>query len=523
MACIANTTPSELVAVSHKNGLPLKAEHPSRKDSLPPSPTDSVALPSLSSSDLDKPERTRIRLCSAFVMFFVLGWGDGVTGTLLPYFKADFHLSFMTSSLCFVASTVGFSLGTVLVERLLSTAGRIYLKSGKVTLPIFFHKLRHPRAPSTEQISGFSAPLARYIVVFIATLLHPIFFIIMGCRRNFASVLIAYVISAFARSLLSATMNFFCASTSKKALGYMYGYWSIGSMCAPLVCQSLIAHGVAWNHFYFGSLVLSAISSSLAFFAFKPTAREYERDAVNAFVTVCEKGTGVFECSTTATSADESNAAELKNAASHREDGRALGRAFRVPVVWAFSIFCGLYTGNEASTQGFIVTYLLNVRNADPKVVGYATSGFWGGLALSRFLWGHFNSQLSFRQRKHVIHLCILLDSGLALCMHLLIWFVKSFIENTLSTAVVGFAYGPIFPGNMGQASEVFSDELRMIAMAIMGAFGSLGAALFPFLMGTLSNIEGPQTFIYVVVGLTTTLLCMWHFMPSSVPARTPS
>lgn len=49
-------------------------------------------------------------------------------------------------------------------------------------------------------------------------------------------------------------------------------------MCAPLVCQSVIATGIAWNHFYFGSLVLSGISSTFAFFAFRPSLPEIERD-----------------------------------------------------------------------------------------------------------------------------------------------------------------------------------------------------------------------------------------------------
>ena len=59
-------------------------------------------------------------------------------------------------------------------------------------------------------------------------------------------------------------------------------------------------------------------------------------------------------------------------------------------------------------------------------------------------------------------------STGLALSMHLLIWFVDSLVENAFSVAVVGLAYGPIFPGNMGQASEVYPEDLRMIGMAIM-------------------------------------------------------
>ena len=55
-------------------------------------------------------------------------------------------------------------------------------------------------------------------------------------------------------------------------------FTAIGSMCAPLVCQSVIATGVPWPRFYFGSLVLSGISSAFAFWAFRPSSAEIERD-----------------------------------------------------------------------------------------------------------------------------------------------------------------------------------------------------------------------------------------------------
>ena len=127
----------------------------------------------------------------------------------------------MTSSLCFVASTAGyavfsafyyaflitnlsrFACGTILVETILRAAGRIYLLPGKAALPITFHLFRRSRSSDVVYIEGHSTLLARYVVVSSATLLHPVFFIVMGFRKNFPSVLVAYVISAFARSLLS--------------------------------------------------------------------------------------------------------------------------------------------------------------------------------------------------------------------------------------------------------------------------------------------------------------------------------
>lgn len=45
------------------------------------------------------------------------------------------------------------------------------------------------------------------------------------------------------------------------------------------MCQSIIATGIRWANFYFGSLVLSALNTSFLTYAFMPTRNELQRDA----------------------------------------------------------------------------------------------------------------------------------------------------------------------------------------------------------------------------------------------------
>lgn len=247
------------------------------------------------------------------------------------------------------------------------------------TLYIKFYVSSGAETTDAKYVVGHSPSLARYIVVFSATLLHPVFFVVMGFRKNFPSMLAAYVVSAFARSLMSGRCyvclraasinnilpsnnvcdgthaqpelntrltyvfgrNYFCTCSSRKALGYMYGFWckstnscfiwqsgdlhsppAIGSMCSPLVCQTIIAHGVAWNHFYFGSLVLSAISSIFAFFAFRPMKHELESEG--AAILASSNGQtpqDVKSPNTISASADEANIGELKK---HTQEGHGL-------------------------------------------------------------------------------------------------------------------------------------------------------------------------------------------------------
>ena len=52
--------------------------------------------------------------------------------------------------------------------------------------------------------------------------------------------------------------------------------------------------------------------------------------------------------------------------------------------------------------------------------------------------------------------------------MHLLIWFVPSFIENAVSAAVVGLVYGPIYPANIGIARDLLPAEVHLVSLAIV-------------------------------------------------------
>ena len=52
----------------------------------------------------------------------------------------------------------------------------------------------------------------------------------------------------------------------------------LGSVVSPLVCQSIIATGVPWYCFYYGSLVLSVFNILYLYIAFRPTSGERGRE-----------------------------------------------------------------------------------------------------------------------------------------------------------------------------------------------------------------------------------------------------
>ncbi|KAG6905739.1 hypothetical protein DXG01_000988 [Tephrocybe rancida] len=252
----------------------------------------------LPNDGLDKIDWLKFRLTSGFFAYFLCGWGDGVTGTVLPYFTADFHLNPMTSSLLFTGSTCG--------------------------------------------------------------VMHAMFFVMVGKKGGYAVTFLAYALSALARSFITG----------------------VGGIISPIICQAIVAKGVPWPHFYFGSLVLSGINCVLLFVAFRPTTRETAREWKDAIGNRADVSLPSLK--------DEKLQLDVAPPSSR---SNTLHLVLRMPYQWAFCFFALLYSGGETTIQGFTVTYLLGARHANPKTAGYVTSGYWGGFALARFIWGFFVPQ----------------------------------------------------------------------------------------------------------------------------------
>ncbi|KAI0374405.1 MFS general substrate transporter [Pilatotrama ljubarskyi] len=528
--------------------LPSSPVHPNGEQKVHSSqPARSQVSPStLIHSDGAQVQRAKIRLASAFFAYFVLGWGDGVTGTLLPYFKKDLHLSFLLSSLFWAASATGYALGTISIEHVTRILGRVRFPTNRVPSVVAFPlcaRKAGPHSPEKETaVIGFSRSQSRFYTMVLASVLHAVFFVLMGSKRGFASMMIAYVISAFARSFISGTrcsaiINVYVPSVSKGGLGYLYGFTSVGGFAAPLVCQSIIATGIRWANFYFGSLVLSALNTSFIIYAFWPTSQELEGDAELAwklYQTVARRPDAASSIRPSTQASPTSSTAPILRKRdilatwitllpqSHNL-GLAYTAALRHLQTWTAAVFSLIYTGSESTTQGFIVVYLLNTRHANPKTAGYVTSGFWGGMALSRFLWGYLGHLISFRQRKWIVQACMYVTiSTDSFVMHLLILLIPSFVENAISTAIVGAVYGPIFPANLASARDLLPAEVHLVSLAVIAACASFGAALFPFIAGLLSSTVGAQTFPYITISQTVAMFCIWFLLPSRLPASQP-
>ncbi|TDL28841.1 MFS general substrate transporter [Rickenella mellea] len=340
------------------------------------------------------PERQSWRLASSFFLFFVCGWGDGVTGAMLPHFQTDLHLTYTTSSILFIASSAGFTVGTLLLERVLHFMGRIHMpdvgNNHVSILSLRFQRRKSRLSHSLHIADSHSPSRARSIVLIIFSVCHATFFILMG-TKSYPALIAAYAVAAFSRAFLTGQVNAYVAATPKRPLGQLHGCWGFGAFAAPLVCQSILAKGVPWTNFYFGSLVLSAINTALLTYSFRPTSLERAID--NLAATHCRDSNLSDSASSPITESEKGANCETLDAPK----SRTLKLALTSPYVWAFSIFAWIYSGGETVTAGYIVTYVLHVRHANPQTAGYVSSGFWAGITISRVTYGFLSPKLLIR------------------------------------------------------------------------------------------------------------------------------
>ncbi|KAJ7786087.1 major facilitator superfamily domain-containing protein [Mycena metata] len=535
----ADASPAPLTLI-HTSGHLTSFSTSRHHDALSTHKSDITASPSDSAASTDtyfelkpapgKDSRLKWRVASVIFLYFLNGWGDGVTGTALPYFRAEFHLSYMTSSLLFVGTTCGFTSGTLFLPHIMAVLGHFYLSDPKLALRSPF-RIALSR-PSPKSI-GHSAVQARSLVVLLFSIGSPISFIMMGSKQGLPTMFMAYIVLSFARAVLTAPLNSFMSEGNSKRFGYAFGFWSLGAVASPLIFQLTAAAGLPWSHFYFGSLVLTAANFMFLSVTFYPTALEFAIDRKNALAQADSRA-GRSPPPTP----DTDDVPDSSNVVSNRPPpANQLRLLSRMPYQWAVSVFALLYCGSETTTQGLVVQYLLAERSGNPHTAGYVTSGFWAGVTISRIAWSYFSSSITFTGRKYIIQAaigahCFLVGRSfltftdvapaLALGMQLLIWLYNSNIENAVSASLIGLFFGPIFPACLELANDLLPVELKMLSMAIISASGSLGSAIFPFITGVITTRYSMRDWSYITVTQAVVLSIAWSLFPTRQPVRQP-
>lgn len=206
-------------------------------------------------------------------------------------------------------------------------------------------------------------------------------------------------------------------------------------------------------------------------------------------------------------------AVTYRESISHTEGGTkgalrsSLFTAPYARVTWVCSAFLLCYVGCEVSLGGWLVQFMIRVRDAAPFDAGMTSVGFWLGLTLGRAILGFVTPYLGVKTA-----VCVYLP--LTMALQLVFWLVPQFFVSAVAVALQGFFLGPLFPAIIVVATRLLPRHLHVSTIGFVAAFGGSGAAVLPFAVGAIAQAKGVQVLQPIVLGFLAVLLALWLCLP---------
>ncbi|KAJ5351503.1 hypothetical protein N7452_000477 [Penicillium brevicompactum] len=415
--------------------------------------TETIALPTIPSEvpeneiqDSRPPEVKWMypKILSAGVSFFVAGVNDGSLGSLIPYVIRTYSIG--TNM---VAVLYGTTFGGWLIAALTNSTITKYLDLGPIlclgaAIQVLAYVLR-----------VWEPPFALYVVTFFLASLGQAF---NDTHAN-----------TFVSSLTGA----------HRYLGFIHAMYMAGCLVGPFVATGIASANTdsMWYLFYAFPLGMGVVNLALLGVCF--------RDYMAA----------------PAVLRDDREEASSKSAWKEIKD------TLSTPGVWLVSLFFFFFLGATITAGGWMVEYLVNVRNGDVKEMGYVPAGFFGGAFLGRLILAEPTHRLGERRM-------IFLYAVLCVGLQLVFWLVPNIITEAVAVSLLGFFSGPFFATGISVGTKIFSPEIRSSAIAFVFVLGQIGGSVFPALTGIIAGKVGVQVLQPMLVGLLGAAGLSWLILP---------
>ncbi|KAF5330048.1 hypothetical protein D9611_010410 [Ephemerocybe angulata] len=275
---------------------------------------DAQGHPILSGKTRRQTVVSNVQFASACWALFIIGWNDGTTGPLIPRMREEYEIGFTVVSLLFVVSFLGFIAGALVNIRLA-------------------HKF------------GFG------IVIVIGAMLPVIGFSVQSAAPPFPAFAAVQFLNGLGTALQDAQVNSFIGSLthhSATKMSIVQSFYGLGGLVAPFV-STRFAQMERWSFHYLITLGFTMVNLIFFSFAFQfKTLDECLADGGEP-VKPMAKGSQV-----------------------------SIQEVMKTKTVHLLGFFILSYVGMGVTLGGWIVTFLIEVRNGGPSS-GYILSGFYGG------------------------------------------------------------------------------------------------------------------------------------------------
>lgn len=303
----------------------------------------------------------------------------------------------------------------------------------------------------------------------------------------FPVIVALFFFLGFGSAINLAIANVFVSNLQNgtKMLGFMHGSYGVGGTIGPIIATAIVSSGQPWSRHYIIPLTITAFDTIFVPWAFWHYDKETNQSLLNS----------------------SSVQVAMESGPTSPTLFSDMVKVLKQKVVILGALFIFAYQGAEVSISGWVISFLITTRQGSSASVGYVTSGFWGGITLGRFLLSHHGHKIG--EKVFVYGIVI----G-AIVFEFLVWFVPNVIGDAVAVSVVGILLGPVYPCATSLFLRAIARQDQVSSLGVISAFGSSGGAVAPFLTGILAQAVGTFVLHPVAIGLFTTMLGLWFFLP---------
>lgn len=409
--------------------------------------------PATTPMTLYHPPKNVHRVFAAVMWFFLGGMLEASPGALLPNIESHYRVLYLVVSLVWAGYALGGITAAVLLAPLQRQVGRFWI----LVIGIWI------------QFAG--GALVATAAAFPVTILG---FYLLGIGY-------ALVLSQF--NVMLSRMDNPC-----KYLGYLHGMYGLGASVAPFVAQQMLNLGLKWLRFYLVATGYTAVTLAAVWAAFRGCDEDFQ--PWDQDIPLQDLG---------------GEPAPLQP----RSETESVFAALRTSKMWLIALFIFFYQGGEMSLSGWIVTFLIDARHANPATIRYAASGFWFGLTVGRVSFTPVVGRW-VGARRGVILLAVasVFLVGLG-------WAIPNSTATAVLVALAGVCSGPLYLLQVVMATRHLPRRSQVVALTIITAFGFSGDALFPVLVGVVSQHSGSFVVMPVYMALFLAMLVCWFLLPN--------
>ncbi len=300
----------------------------------------------------------------------------------------------------------------------------------------------------------------------------------ISLRPPFVPLLATMVGLGLGFAIMDAGLNTYITGLPENTtlLNNLHAFFGIGGFLGPIIAAGVLAAGLPWNTVYalWGASSLLLLLGFGALFDPAPTGA---RDPVT------------------------------------QASGKSLlTDALRLRLVRLAAIFMLVYVGTEVSVGSWSYSFLTEVRHHGSLISGWSVSGYWLGITLGRLTLARLAARLAIADAA-LIRLCLI---GAAVGV-LLLWLAPLPAVAAFGLWLIGYALGPIYPTTIALLPGLVPARLMPSAVGFLASFGSVGAALFPWLAGNLAHAIGLWSLLPYVLGLTVIMSGAWLVLSISI------